>query len=493
MFEELGPTFVKFGQLLSTRPDIVPSDIVLELVTLQDKVKPFPFEIARSVIEEDLGLSLERAFEYFDPVPLASASIGQVHQALLPGGRAVVVKVQRPTAARQIRKDTDLLMQFAQMAEGRVELGFSPIAVVEEFARSTNRELDYVLEARNADRFATNFFGSKTVTIPRIYWRYCSTRVLTMEALVGPTLNTPAVAALPLEEKRLLAETIADCWFKQVFEDGFFHADPHPANIVYLGPGSIGLFDFGLAGSLRSDDLQNGVSLFLHIMDSDLEGIKRYVKRLGVQWPPSADELVTQAIEDAFSRYFGRSLADVDVTSLLHQVFDIVYSLRLRLPARFLLLDKAMLTMEGVAGALYPDMNVFEMAGRYTGDLKRERFDPRRLSERAEREAGVLFQMVREFPGQVHHLLDRIDAGELEVKHRHVGLEEIEHRLDIVTNRVVVALVSIALGASSTAVAIAVHGGPHVGGLSLWGVPGFAGSLFFGAWLIWSIIRSGRL
>jgi ubiquinone biosynthesis protein len=493
MLEELGPTFVKFGQLLSTRPDIIPADIVQELVRLQDHVKPFPFEVAAQVIAEDLDLTLERAFESFEREPLASASIGQVYGAVLPGGLEVIVKVQRPEAAKQIRKDIELLLQFAELGEGRMDLGFSPVAVVQEFARSINRELDYILEARNAERFAVNFEGREGVQIPRIHWRYCSGRILVMERIQGPTLNSAAVAGLPLEEKRRLAEGMADCWFQQIFRDGFFHADPHPANIVYRGEGRIGLLDFGLAGFLRRDDLEEGVRLFLHVMNSDIPGIKRGLKRLGVRWSPSADEVVTQTIEEAFSRYFGRSLSNIDVSTVLHQVFEVVYSLRLRLPPRFLLLDKALLTMEGVVSSLYPDLNVFEIAARYTGDLKRERFDPRTVTDRVVRSIAEYSGILRDYPVQLHDLLEALRAGELEIKHRHVGLENVTHRFDIIMNRLVVALVCIALGATSTAIVILVDGGPHIGGLSAWGIPGFVGSLFFGAWLVWAIIRSGRL
>ncbi len=493
MLDELGPTFVKFGQLLSTRPDIIPPDIVLELVKLQDHVSPFPLQTALAVIEEDLGLTVARAFESFDAEPLAAASIGQVHAAVLPGGQEVVVKVQRPEAARQIRKDIDLLMQFAHILEGRLDLGFSMIDVVQEFSRSISRELDYILEARNAERLGANFAGDERVRVPRVYRRYCSKRVLTLERIVGPTLNSEAVAALPLEERKLLAESISDCWFRQILQDGFFHADPHPANLVYLGEGRLGLLDFGQAGFLRGEDMDEGVRLFLHVMGSDIRGIKRSLKRLGIQWAPSLDDAVTQTIEEAFSRYFGRSLADIDVATVLHQAFEMVYSLRLRLPTRFLLLDKAVLTMEGTVGQLYPDMDVFQFARRYTDELKRRRFDPRNISETLRAELAMYADMVREYPIQLHDVLEEMRAGEFEVKYRHTGLENVMHRLDVIANRVVVALVSIALGATSTAVAIMVEAGPHLGGISVWGLPGFAGSLFFGAWLIYAIIRSGRL
>jgi ubiquinone biosynthesis protein len=493
MLEELGPTFVKFGQLLSTRPDIVPVDIVHELVKLQDRVKAFPFSVVEQVIEEDLELTLARAFESFDPEPLASASIGQAHAAVLPGGERVVVKVQRPEAARQIRRDIDLLYQFAELADTRMDWGFSATNVVEEFSRAINRELDYNLEARNAIRFADNFADDPMVYIPRVFRRYSSKRVLTLERLEGPTLNQPEIAELDIGERKALAETIAGCWFKQILLHGFIHADPHPANIIYFGGGRIGLLDFGMAGVIREDDLEEGTRLFLHIMQADIKGVRRSLRRLGVEWAPSADAAVTEAVEEAFSRYFGASLRSVDMHSLLHQVFDMVYALHLKLPARFLTLDKAVLTLEGVVSQLYPDVNLFELGKAYTAGFKEKLWDPRRIPMKLQRYVAEYSQVISEYPLQLHDLLEEMRAGELEIKYRHTGLETVIHRLDVITNRVVVALVTIALGVTGTAVGILVEGGPHLGGISVWGLPGFAGSLFFGVWLIWAIIRSGRL
>jgi ubiquinone biosynthesis protein len=493
MFDELGPTFVKFGQLLSTRPDILPADIVEELVKLQDQVSPLEPAVVREVLLQELGLTLEQAFEGFDEEPLASASIGQVHGAVLPGGERVVVKVQRPGAARQVRKDVDALTQVAELLEGRLEVGFSPTSVVNEFSRAIQRELDYILEARNAEHFAKNFGEEGDVRIPRVHWEYTTSQVLTMERIDGPTLNSALVAALPAEEKQVIAAAVADCWFRQILRDGFFHADPHPANIAYLGGGNLALFDFGTAGFLRSEDLEEGVRLFLHVMDSDIPGIKRSLRRLGVEWSPSSDEAVTQAIEEGFSRYFGMSSRNVDMGALLHQVFDIVYSLHLRLPSRFLLLDKALLTMEGVVKNLYPDLEIFEMGRKYAGELKRHRLDPRTIAGRAQRYVAEYAQIVRDYPIQLHDLLDEMRAGELEIRFRHTGLENVTHRLDVITNRLVLCLITIAIGATSALVGVYVQHGPHLGGLSVWGIPGFLISLMFGAWLMYAIIRSGRL
>lgn len=493
MLDELGPTFVKFGQLLSTRPDIVPKDMVEELVKLQDMVSPLPFAVVEKTIKEELGLSIERAFQSFEKEPLAAASIGQVHGAVLPGGQRVVVKVQRPEAPRLIRRDTELMLQLAEVLENRVDLGFSPTEVVQEFSRSIGRELDYGLEARNATRFSGELEESETVVIPEVFREYSTTRVLTLSRLDGVKLNSPEIEELPAGERKVLAENIAECWLKQVLDSGFFHADPHPANLVYLGEGRFGVMDFGMTGSLRVDDLEQGTRLFHAVMGSDVAGVKRWLKRLGVGWNPSADQSVTEIIEESFGRYFGVSVQEVDASQLFHQVFDVVFALGLRLPSRFLMLEKAGVTLEGVISQLAPEVNLFEVARRFSAEFRRKLTDPRRVAARLQRRTVEYAQLVSEYPVLLHDLMEEMQAGELEIKYRHTGLEDITHRIDLVMNRLVVALVSIALGASGTAVAIMVEGGPHVWGLSAWGIPGFAGSLLFGLWLIWAILRSGRL
>ncbi len=385
------------------------------------------------------------------------------------------------------------MFQFAELADSRMDLGFAALPVVEEFSRAINRELDYNLEARNAIRFAANFAEQPNVRIPRVYQRYSGRHVLTLERFDGPTLNQPEIATLSIGERKALAESIAGCWFKQILLDGFVHADPHPANIVYMGDGCIGLLDFGMAGVIREDDLEEGTRLFLHIMHADIMGVKRSLRRLGVQWAPSADDAVTEAVEEAFSRYFGASLRSVDMHALLHQAFDMVYALRLRLPARFLVLDKAVLTLEGVVSQLYPDFNLFEHGKEFTAGFKQKLWDPRRIPVKMQRYLAEYSQVISEYPLQLHDLLEELRAGEVEIRYRHTGLENVIHRLDVITNRLVVALVTIALGVTGTAVGILVEEGPHLAGLSAWGLPGFAGSFFFGIWLVWAIIRSGRL
>jgi ubiquinone biosynthesis protein len=258
MLDELGPTFVKFGQLLSMRPDIVPPDIIAELRGLQDDVRPFSFEEVQRVIREELELPLEKLFLEFDERPTAAASIGQVHRAVLPNGRRVAVKVQRPNAPRQIEADLALLYQAARLAKERVRaLDFIDAReLVDEFARSIRHELDYRQEGRNAQAFHRTFAGHPHVRIPRVYWSYSRQRVLTLELLDGPQLVDLEVEGYTVDELRRLATLMTEAWMTMIFRHGFFHADPHPANILVLGPEHIGLVDFGQAGKLSDDDIE---------------------------------------------------------------------------------------------------------------------------------------------------------------------------------------------------------------------------------------------
>jgi ubiquinone biosynthesis protein len=495
MLEELGPTFVKFGQLLSTRPDIVPPDVIEELVKLQDQVPGFPFDVARDVIEHELGLSLDRLFVTFDAQPIGAASIGQVYGAVLPGGHRVIVKVQRPTARQQIDRDLDLLYQIGELLRDHMgeRMFVDPVRVVEEFAQSIRKELDYTLEGRSIERFAENFRDDLDVEIPKVIWRYSTKRVLTMQYFEGPTLNDLDVNSLTLGERRRIAEVLAGAWFKQIFEHGFFHGDPHPANLLYLAPDRIALLDFGIVGMLSDDDIENGTRLFLAILDRDLSAVKRRLRRLGVTWDASQDAKVDEALEMTFNRYFGLSLDDLDPAAFLTDILDLIYSLHLQLPTRFLLLDKALITLEGVVSAIYPEFNVFESARPYARRLITQRYLPHNLAERFSRSFAAYRDVFQDYPFQVHRLLEEAKDGELAIRFVHLGLEGFAHKLDLLTNRVVVTLIAISMGATSAFIAIFVDAGPQLFGLSIWGIPGLLAAAFFGVWLMWAILRSGRL
>src|SRR5438105_3101254 len=337
MLDELGPTFVKFGQLLSTRPDILPPDIISELRGLQDDVRPFPFAQVEQVIEEDLGLSIDKLFTAFDEKPIAAASIGQVHRATLPNGRPVAVKVQRPGAPRQIEADLALLYQAARIARERVRaLDFIDARqLVDEFARSIRQELDYRLEARNADTFHHNFAGHPHVSVPRVYWSYTRPRVLTMEYLEGVQVADLELEAWSLDQRRRLAYLIAEAWMTMIFRHGFFHGDPHPANILVLSPERIGLVDFGLAGRLTDRDLSKLTRLFIDAINENVEVLPKRLAELGVRYPREREQEFVTELHAIYARYYGASLREIDPMQVIREAFALIYRMNLRLPTRY--------------------------------------------------------------------------------------------------------------------------------------------------------------
>ena len=496
MLDELGPTFVKFGQLLSTRPDVVPPDIVFELKGLQDAVTPFPFPQARQVIEDELGLTIEQLYLEFDETPLAAASIGQVHRALLPNGRQVVVKVQRPDAPRQIEADLELMYQAARLARERVRaLEFiDTVALVDEFARAIRQELDYRMEARNAEQFHRNFAGHPHVRVPRVYWSYSRARVLTLEFLQGVHVRDLDLASYTLDERRRIAYLIAEAWMAMIFRHGFFHGDPHPSNIMVLEQTEqIGLVDFGTAGALAADDTPKLTGLFIDAVNQNIEALPKRLAALGVRYPKEKEEEFVHELRDVFYRYYGARLSEIDPIQVIREAFSLIYRMHLKLPTRFVLLDRAIATLGSVGMELYPDFNVFEVAKPYARELMIERFTPQRVVARTQKEARTYVRMMLELPHQLHDTLEQVRDGQIEVGFRHEGLDALIHRLDLVFNRLVIAVVAVGGGLSSALIGIFAEEGPQVFGLHFLSVLGFSLSALLGLWLVWAVVRSGRL
>jgi ubiquinone biosynthesis protein len=495
MLDELGPTFVKFGQLLSTRPDVVPPDIISELRGLQDDVRPFPFADVERTIEEELEQPIARLFTEFEETPLAAASIGQVHRAVLPNGRRVVVKVQRPNAPRQIEADLALLYQAARLAKERIRaLDFIDTGqIVDEFARSIRQELDYRLEGRNADAFHKDFAGHPHVAIPRVYWTYTRSRVLTLEELEGVQLADLDLDHWSLENRRRLAYLITEAWMTMIFRNGFFHGDPHPANILVLAPERIGLVDFGLTGKLTDDDMSKLTRLFIDAASENIELLPKRLFDLGVRYPKEREEEFINALRELYYRYYGASLQEIDPIQIIRESFGLIYSMNLRLPTRFVMLDKAIATLGSVGVELYPDFNVFEVAKPYARDLMLERFTPRRIALRARRETWRLTQIAADLPYQIHDTLEQVRDGQIEVGFVHKGLDDLLAKLDTLFNRLVIALVVTGGLIGSSLIGIFAKSGPHVLGLHVVAAFGFFLSAVLGVWLLWSVIRSGRL
>ena len=495
MFDELGPTFVKFGQLLSTRPDVVPPDIILELRKLQDDVTPFPYEQVEQVVESELGLPILKLFVEFSEQPVAAASIGQVHDALLPNGRRVAVKVQRPNAPRQIDADIQLLYQAAKITKERVRaLDFIDArGLVDEFSRSIRQELDYRHEARNAQAFRRNFAGDPHVQIPKVIWSYTRARVLTLEYLEGTQVQDVYTEDWTLEERRRLAYLMTEAWMTMIFRHGFFHGDPHPANILVLDTERIGLVDFGLAGKLSDDDMAKLTRLFIDAASENVDALPKRLADLGVRYEKSREDEFVAHIRELYDRYYGSRLAEIDPMQLIREGFQLIYAMNLQLPTRFLMLDKAIATLGAVGVELYPDFNVFEVAKPYARDLVLQRLTPQRLLGQAWKETASLAAVLREAPYQWHDFLEQARDGQIEVGFVHKGLDEFMPRIEQGFNRLVIALVAAGGLIGSSLIGVFAKGGPHVFGLHVVSVVGFVLSGLLGAWLLWGVVRSGRL
>jgi ubiquinone biosynthesis protein len=403
--------------------------------------------------------------------------------------------VQRPNAPRQIEADLALMYQAARLAKERVRaLDFIDAhEIVDEFSRSIRQELDYRLEGRNADAFHHNFAGHPHVAVPKVYWSYTRSRVLTLEYLDGVQLADIDVESWSLDQRRRLAYLIAETWMTMIFRQGFFHADPHPANIMVLSPERIGLVDFGLSGKLTDRDLTNLTRLFIDAAHENIEVLPRRLADLGVRYPKEKEEEFISELHQIYSRYYGSSLSEIDPLQVIREAFTLIYSMNLRLPGRFVLLDKAIATIGSVGVDLYPGFNVFEVARPYARSLMLERFTPRRMAARARREGLALTTMAAALPYQVYETLEQVRDGEIEIGFVHKGLDDLMHKLDVVSNRLVIALVVTGGLIGSSLIGIFAKTGPHLLGLNLVAAVGFFASGVLGVWLLWGVIRSGRI
>jgi ubiquinone biosynthesis protein len=494
MLDELGPTFVKFGQLLSTRPDIVPADIVDELRQLQDRARPESFANIRTVVEGELGLTIQQVFTEFDELPIAAASIGQVHRARLPSGDEVVVKVQRPDAERQINADIQLLYQLARMLKDRVgRLSFIDlVGLVDEFSSSIRRELDYGVEAHNADTFRRNFGQDPHVDVPKVFWRYTTGRVLVMERVQGSSLAQLELEGWSEEDRRRLATRLAETWMQMVFVHGFFHADPHQANILIQGPDDIGLVDFGMVGALSQRDREAAVGLLIDVLDLNADGLPRRLRDLGLRYPRQREQELAEQLAVVLQRYSGQAMGEIDARAMLSEIFQTVYRLQLTLPTRWVMLDKTLATLAGVALQLSPEFNVFESARPYARRLMAERLRPDRVAERARHDLERGVRVAREFPLQVGELLSELTDGDFAVGIHVDDLPQSAERIERAMNRLVLGMLAFGLMVSSSIIGALLHTGLALGGFALLAiVPGFFGFCLI-AWLIVGILRSGK-
>jgi len=494
--DDLGPTFVKFGQLLSTRSDILPEGVLVELQKLQDTATPMPPGTAQTIVERELGAPAEEVFARFDPVPLGSASIGQVHWAVLRSGEVVAVKVQRPEARARVESDLELMREFASFLDRRFgrRIFVDVRGLVAEFEVVIRRELDYTAEAENARRFAANF-AETPVVIPKVYLEFSTSRVLTLEYIEGTRFRDIRPLLLTPSERRRVASLGAEAIFKMAFEDGFFHGDPHPGNLILTPEGDLTLLDFGMVGYMSRGDIQALSRLFIAVIRRDAPAALRGLESLGVRYASEVRGDLERDLREFLTKYSGLSVGEVTLGQALSELISLARRYRLRVPPVFPLLTKALVTAEGLARSIDPSINVYEVARPYARRLLVERYQPDALLEDARELALEYTRYAGDFPEQIRQLLGELADGELEVQLMHGGLDELIGEVDVLANRLVFAVVSGALLLGSCMLGVFNRGGPEVPylGVAVVSFVGFILSLIMGLILIFMIFRSGRL
>ncbi len=444
--EELGPTFVKLGQLLSTRPDLLPADYLAELARLQDSLSPIPASVIKELVEQELGGPPDRLFATFDLVPLASASIGQAHAATTLDGTEVVVKVRRPGVVEQIEEDLEILQNFAAQADRRWDeaADYDLPGLAEEFARTLRAELDYLAEGRNAERFAENFADVPGIHIPRVYWETTTTRVLTLERLRGLKVsNLDALDAAGID-RPALATRATEAAAKMIFDDGFFHADPHPGNLFIEPDGRIGLIDFGMVGVVDAELRERLGVLLVALTRKDPERIAVALSRLAATHAPIDLPALAADMVPVIALYDGRPIAEVPVGRLVREVLGVMRRRHLQLPREFSLLLKMVVMTEGMGVSLDPDFHLGEVLGPYATRLVLNRYSPTALVHHLA-DAGVdALEIATQLPSQLRRLQSMLDAGGPEVHLRTADLEPLVGRVEVIAQRVVVGMVAAA-------------------------------------------------
>ena len=492
VFEELGPTFVKLGQMLSTRADLLSPDVIAELGRLQDEVEGISFREVQNQIETELECSLAEAFDSVEETPVAAASIGQVHRAIL-NGQEVVVKVMRPGIENTVKTDLEILYGLARIAQDRYKTDlFDPVELVEDFARHMRRELDYTVEARNAARFRENLKNEQGIYIPEVYWSHTTPRLLTMELIEGTKVNQ----IQELRAKGIDLHNIARCgarsFMEQVMIHGLFHGDPHPGNILVEDDGTIVFIDFGLVGRLDQTTMDSLAVLFVGIIKQDIKGIIKSLGDIAV-FGEKADLLeLERDIDDVLFRHYGKALGDLRVSEIISDLLHLTRKHGIRLPADFALLVKALLLIEGIGRELDDTFNILDIAEPFALELMRKHYRPDEVLKKIMQESKDYSERLLQLPIKLDTALELVNRDKLQINFRHQGLENLIIRLDIASNRLSFALIVAALVIGSSLM-VQSNRGPAFLGLPLIGVAGFIIAAFFGIWLIISIVRSGRL
>lgn len=493
VFEELGPAFIKLGQLLSGRRDIIDDKLVYELEKLTDDVPPFDFEHVKKTVEEDLEKPIEEVFSSFEETPIASASIAQVHKAVTKEGTLVAVKVKRPNVDKIIEIDTDIILQLASIMEQYV-LEMKTIRlkdIVGEFRKRIRKELNFANERVNIEKFARNFKKVHTIYIPAVYREYSSKRIICLEYIHGVKISKVMYNDIEGYDAKIIARRGTDLILRQIFDHGFFHADPHPGNIKVLEGNVICFLDFGMMGSISESQKRDLGLMMLGIISRDAGKIRKAIVNITHMEKSINPYQMEMRINEIMEDYLDAPLDEIDINKALAEVVELLVANNLFIPPNLSLMIKALIVIEDIGRVLDPDYRIATHIAPYAKKLLSDRFNPKRMLNDmylASLEYETLF---REFPTDAKSIVNQLKRGDLSVNTEHKGLEPLIERLDRMIYRVVAAIVLAALLVSSSLI---VHSDtpPQWNGIPIIGIFGFivAGVMGFG--LILSIFIKGR-
>ena len=471
---ELGPTFVKLGQVLSVRPDIVPADVIAELESLQDSVPPAPWEEVRAAVERELGGPLEQRFVTFSEEPLASASIAQVHVAELQGGGKVAVKVQRPGIEARIRSDLHILYTLAHFVDGRIPFPglYTPVGIVREFEAAMNQELDFLQEARAAAVFRRNFAANESIVVPGVLEKYSTRRVMVMEHIAGRPFRV--LGAADREQVDAAMDVLIEATYLQVFEHGFFHGDPHPGNLLLLDDGRLAYLDFGLTGRLTAEMQDTVVALFVALVFRDAETVALTLYRAGATDGRVDLKGFKREVERLMAKYHGATLEELGQTASLVELVDTAARFRIRLVPEFVVLVRTASILDGIARNLLPDVDIVERVQPWAQRLVGNRLSTERLSSDALRVLQHAQMAFRDVPLQLNQLMMDLERGNLSIRTVDAGAPALREAVRQAGMRV-----AVALSGSALVLAGALLLAPLALSQGLWGVPLLLGLLLF--------------
>lgn len=494
--EELGPTYVKMGQIASTRPDILPEYMINELEKLQDQVPHFSFNEASKIIEAELGAVPSQIFKEFDETPIAAASIGQVHYAVLKSGEEVAVKVQRPMIAHTIETDLEILLDLAGLAERKIEWAehYHVREMVEEFARSLRCELDYSIEGRNAEKIKKQFTKDSTIQIPKVYWEYSKKKVLTLEFMRGIKLSQIENIENLGYNREVLAENLIKAMFKQILLEGFFHGDPHPGNIFVLPGQIISFIDFGMVGRLSPDMKHNFASLVIAMMRQKTDDMIDAVFEMGIAPNDIDRKVLFRDVDLLREKYMDVPLSQVHLGEAVNDLFHIAFRHRILIPSDLVLLGKSLLSLEGIVERLDPNISIVNIAEPFGAQLLKERFKPSVLADKAWHNLKEYTQLIVELPKQTKALLHTIQRGKIRIEIAIPELENFLRKLDRISNQISFSIILLSFSIIMCGLVIASALGKEP--LVFWHIPaieaGFVVAAVMFLLLLLSIFRSGR-